>query len=242
MRPTAKQIQQAIDTLQSALAATYGDAAARAGIGEGCSIEVQCAQVQVCDAECCVEDVDSPQAAAQFLANAQRSQAMKHPVTIQLDVDACHLTDTPLPYYCVTMQKGAPYRNRDNYHCTNWDDEPQLITARSVAELYEHMAQERVNFTIYGETQNRASHGDTHDIEDYLIRFSSIFVQVEEYSEARLKATVTYQSIGAARDARRAKERDEAEKARKRAEAYNLRQREEHDKAEFLRLSKKFAK
>ena len=34
MRPTAKQIQQAIDTLQSALVAAYGDAAACAGIGE----------------------------------------------------------------------------------------------------------------------------------------------------------------------------------------------------------------
>jgi hypothetical protein len=67
MRPTAKQIQQAIDTLQSALVAAYGDAAACAGIGEGCSIEVQCAQVQICDADCGIEDADSPKNDAQLI-------------------------------------------------------------------------------------------------------------------------------------------------------------------------------
>ncbi len=168
---------------------------------------------------------------------------MKHPITVEIDENFVAYEDgenLPVrPLFCVTEQRLTPYYDDNNYRCFS-RTEPEICRAETIDALYEVMAQVRVNHMLNGEQQCR--YGSRFSVENFTVEFSSTFIEVEPYDEARLKATTTYQNLGAARDLQREKEKAQAAQDRARALAWEAKQREEHDRAEFVRLSQKFKK
>ena len=65
---------------------------------------------------------------------------------------------------------------------------------------------------------------------------------VEDYSESKMKATKTYQELGLAREIKREEDRKKAEAERIRQKMLDKQETERRERAEFERLSKKFAK
>lgn len=163
---------------------------------------------------------------------------MKQSVTLEIeDHFTVYDSEPPRPLFCVTEQRIFPYYNDTNHRCLRKED-LEKWTAETVEELYEIMAKLRVDHTLTGEGYCRDDR--QLKVDDFTVEFSNIFVEVEDYDEVRLKATVTYQNLGAARDAQREKEKAEAARQEVRAREWRARQKEEHDRSEFARLSQKY--
>lgn len=132
------------------------------------------------------------------------------------------------------------YAGDDNYKSEHIHDNDLILEADSIEALYEQMAKERVGWILHAE--KRCKKDVRKSMEDFFVRFSNIYVEVEDFSNEKLEATKTYQERGAARDAFWKREREQQEKERQRRIEWGAKQKEERDKAEFIRLSKKFGK
>lgn len=168
---------------------------------------------------------------------------MKYPV-IKLEIEEDFMAYEPggepwRPMFCVTAQRLRPYYDDSNYRCFERSD-PETLRAETIDELYELMAKERVEHTLRGEGDSRTGYGRQVSADDYTVEFSNLFIEVENYDEARLKNTTCYQNIGAARDERRAREKAEAERQKKLWAEAEAKRIEQHERDEFVRLSKKF--
>lgn len=163
---------------------------------------------------------------------------MKYSITQEIDGDFVvdELEDPVAPLFCATYRCNSPYRNQDNYQIDSWSD-PVTIRTQTIEHLYEYMAKERVDHTLASESRAR---DERIDIEDYKIEFSNIFIEVEHYNEEKLRNSITYKNLGAERD-KRISEKKELEKRRlEAARLAEIKWREEQDKKEYTRLSKKF--
>jgi len=158
-----------------------------------------------------------------------------HP-DIQSDIDAYGLE------YGVYATTCTPYRG--DRHVQIQKDEPELISAPSIEELYERMAKCRIDHMLRGEKDIRESHRHLYPNaqDDYTVEFTPIFVVVEWFSKDKLEESKTYQDIGKARDEARAAEKHAQEVEAKRLAEWRKADQERRDREEFERLSKKFSK
>lgn len=148
--------------------------------------------------------------------------------------------------YGVYATKCTPYYTQDHY-CETRQDEPELIIATSIPELYERMAKERVAHIIEGEKQSKSEQSRGMErviafINRFTVEFTNIFVIVENFDNAKLEVTKTYQAIGKARDDARAIEKIAIEERNRQHAQWQMAEQEQRDRKEFIRLSKKFTK
>ncbi len=155
---------------------------------------------------------------------------MKHEIEIANDL--CDPEYNEGVQFCVTANAKTPYRNRDNYVIDS--DEIDILRAYSIPELYERMGELVVNHMIIGEKDRE------HLGKHYKVEFSPIFIEVEYYDEAKMKASKAYQEQGLERERQRVLEEkrkaEEAERSRK----WHVAEMEKRDREEFIRLKKKF--
>ena len=139
--------------------------------------------------------------------------------------------------YCVRIVENTAYYNDHNYLC--WQNDPSdsyVISADSVGELYEYIANHYNTWQLYVERQ-RTGYSDKYKFE-----VSEIYIVIEEYDESKMKKTENYKKLSLLRDAAAKKEKERLEEQRKRDLAFAAEQREKRDHEEFLRLSKKYSK
>jgi len=146
--------------------------------------------------------------------------------------------------YSVFVKRCYDGRDRDNYPKT-YVAEDYLISADSLDNLYERMAKEYVDWKLKGEKRIKVTPSwsdDPHDLDGYFVEFGDIHVIIEEYSEAKMKATETYKNKAQTRDEFLAKQKI-LEAAKKKAEQERSKKyKEQQEREEYLRLKKKFEK
>jgi hypothetical protein len=133
-----------------------------------------------------------------------------------------------------------PYKD-DNYYLCYRVDDPEKLSADSIESLYEKMGDAAVNHMLHGEKMYAQSAWD-HPLEEFTIEFSNIFVEVEIYSEEKMKASKTFQAIGAERERQRAIDAKRKAEEDERRRIWLEQEKERKDREEFERLSKKYAK
>jgi len=116
------------------------------------------------------------------------------------------------------------------------------ISAETIEELYEKVAQEYNKWITQVELSSKKYSGEAYHIDNNGLKFSTIYKPVEALSLDKLKSTNAYREIGAYKDKVIAEQKKKEEEDRKRRELYQQQEQERRDKEEFLRLSKKFGK
>lgn len=148
--------------------------------------------------------------------------------------------DKPFLQYTVTAKREYPYRDDNNYRRTGNHGEYEH-SSDTLDGLYEIMARDTIDYRLMVE-KDGLNKWEGYDIEDYKVTFSDIYVKVQPYEEFRMKATETYQKLGAERDRMLEQKKIITAAEAKRTAEYQAKQKEEFEKREFERLSKKFNK
>jgi hypothetical protein len=123
---------------------------------------------------------------------------------------------------------------------SNDSDHEYELSAYSIEELYEAIARDYNKWIVRAEEEAKHYPFDYKRMENRGIKYSSIYIEVEEYSEEKRNATEDYKQVGAVCDKFLADKKEREEKERIRVEAYRKKEQEERDRQEFERLKKKF--
>lgn len=142
-----------------------------------------------------------------------------------------------IPVYSVRCIKSSPYKDQDNYLCHR--EVIEELSAASIRGLYEQMGKMVVDHMIHGEKENKRDPWE-HPLDEFIVEFSNIYVEVETYDKERMKASEEYKNIGAAKEAARAREAAEKAKEEERVRKWRIRQQEIKDREDYERLRKKF--
>ena len=140
------------------------------------------------------------------------------------------------PSLCVYATRVNPYHDRDNYLCEKKDD-PVLLCADTLEELYERMGETVVSHLLYGEQAYSSRHIPP---EEWKVEFSDIFVRTHHYSEDKMRESKAFQGVGLARENARKKEAERQRVEAERAAKWNAEQKEKRDAEEYQRLRRKF--
>lgn len=125
---------------------------------------------------------------------------------------------------------------------SNDADHEYELSHDTIEELYEAIAYDYNQWIVQAEDEaKRRFPSDYQMMENKGVKYSPIYIEVEEYSEEKRNATETYKKVGEVRDRFLADKKEKEEKERIRVEAYRKQEQEEKDRREFERLKRKFA-
>lgn len=128
----------------------------------------------------------------------------------------------------------------DSRYKSDYVLDEDVISADSLEGLYEAAAEYNERWLALVESGNKANR--YFDSNDYRVDFSEVYVIIEEFDLAKLKATKTYSERTLIREAAVAEAKAESARLAKIREEYEATQREERERLEYIRLTKKFAK
>ena len=134
--------------------------------------------------------------------------------------------------YCVTATEVQPYYDRDNY--VKEDRSYSILSSNTIEKLYENMGQAVIDHLLYGESFPRAPK-DGWDVE-----FSNIYIEVENYSKDKMRASKAFQSIGLARELKKKTEAAIEAANKIKRDKDKAERLEKSDREEYGRLCKKF--
>jgi len=135
--------------------------------------------------------------------------------------------------YCVTAAEVHPYYDQSNY--VSKERSYSTLSSDTIEELYEKMGQAVTDHLLYGEKNFTGSLKDGWDVE-----FSNIYIEVENYSKDKMRASKAFQSIGLARELKKKTEAAIEAANKIKRDKYKAEQLEKSDREEYGRLCKKF--
>ena len=131
-----------------------------------------------------------------------------------------------------------------NWQYSDDTDYEYELSHDSIEGLYESIGRDYNKWVLRTEDKCRQGGGlrDEYKMENNGIKYSSIFVEVEPYSEEKRNATKAYKEIGEVRDAFIAVEKAKADAEKIRVAEWKKEEQDRRDRAEFERLQRKFGK
>ena len=135
--------------------------------------------------------------------------------------------------YCVTAAEVQPHYDEYNYVIK--ERSYSTLSSHTIGELYEKMGQAVTDHSLYGEKNSTGRLKDGWDVE-----FSNIYIEVENYSKEKMRASKTFQSIGLARELKKKTEAAIEAANKIKRDKDKAERLEKSDREEYSRLRKKF--